>query len=87
MTNKRVVDIDWVNLLYRQVSEAQLEKIQDVTYKMSGILDSFFNFGSVFIQTAGPDPNFEFESVPNPDLVVRKINELLGKSVKVTKPL
>ncbi len=88
VTNKRIVDIDWLNLLFRQVSSAQIEKIQDVTYKMGGILDSFFNFGSVFIQTAGPDPNFEFEAVPNPERVVRKINELLGKPItKEGKPI
>lgn len=79
VTNRRVVDIDWLNLLYKQISSTQLEKIQDVTYKQGGILDSFFDFGNVFIQTAGTEANFEFIAVPQPEKVVRQINEILEK--------
>lgn len=77
VTNQRVVDIDWINLLYKQLASAQLARIQDVTYKQGGILDSFFNFGNVFIQTAGTEPNFEFESVPKPDQLVREIDRII----------
>ncbi len=79
VTNHRIVDIDWLNLLYRRHSSTQLEKIQDVTYKQGGILDSFFDFGTVLIQTAGTDPNFEFESVPQPNKVMSQLNELIEK--------
>lgn len=77
VTNERVVDIDWISLLYKQLSSTQLEKIQDVTYKQGGVLDSFFDFGNVFIQTAGTEPNFEFEAVPKPNEVVEEINRIL----------
>ncbi len=77
VTNERIIDVDWYNLLFKQVASAKLEKIQDVKYKQGGILDSFFNFGNVFIQTAGTEPNFEFESIPKPDQVVKLIEEVL----------
>lgn len=77
VTNDRVVDIDWLSLLYKQLSSTQLEKIQDVTYNQGGILDSFFDFGNVLIQTAGNEPNFEFEAVPKPERVVRQIHKVL----------
>lgn len=80
VTNERVVDIDWENLLYKQISSTQLEKIQDVTYKQGGIIDSFFDFGNVYIQTAGTEPNFEFDAVPKPEHVVRQINAILEKT-------
>ena len=77
VTNERIVDIDWYSLLFKQLSSAQLNKIQDVTYKQSGIWDSFFDFGNVFIQTAGSEENFEFEAVPHPERVVRQIDEII----------
>lgn len=82
VTSHRVVDIDWYSLLYKQLSSTDLDKIQDVTYKQGGILDSFFDFGTVLVQTAGTEPNFEFEEVPQPEHVVRQINEIVGENKK-----
>ena len=55
------------------MSEAQLEKIEDVTHKQLGILGSFFDVGSVYIQTAGTAQNIEFTNVPRP----RDIQDIL----------
>ena len=77
VTNERVVDIDFLHLLYKEFSEARLEKVQDLSYKTGGIFAAFFNFGDVAIQTAGELPNFEFDSVPRPDHVVSTISELV----------
>jgi membrane protein YdbS with pleckstrin-like domain len=77
VTNERVVDVDWLNLLYKKLSTTQLGRIQDVTYKQGGLLDLFFDYGDVFIQTAGTEQNFEFEKVPQPQSVVRAIDELI----------
>lgn len=77
VTNDRIVDIDWVNLLYKNLSSAKLDRVQDISFKQAGIFDLFFNYGDVLIQTAGAEANFEFDSVPKPDLVVREINELI----------
>jgi DNA integrity scanning protein DisA with diadenylate cyclase activity len=75
-----VVDIDFIHLLYKEFSEARLNKIQDITYKTGGILATLFNYGNVLIQTAGELPNFEFELVPHPDQVVQIIGEIAEKS-------
>lgn len=75
VTNERIVDIDFVHLLYKQFSEARLTNIQDITYKTGGIVDTMFNMGNVHIQTAGETPNFEFMSVPNPEKIVKIISE------------
>ncbi len=79
VTNQRIVDVDWVNLLYKQFSSTGLEKIQDVNFRQAGIFDLFFDYGDVHIQTAGKEQNFEFASVPRPDDVVSQINDLLKK--------
>jgi len=75
VTNERIVDIDFVNLLHKDISETQLERVQDISYKTSGILATMFNFGDVTIQTAGEMPNFMFERVPRPSEVVDIISD------------
>lgn len=78
VTNKRIVDIDFIHLLYKEFSEARLDKIQDISFKSSGIFSVFFDFGDAYVQTAGGDmPNIEFLSVPRPAKVVEAISELL----------
>lgn len=66
VTTERVIDFDFVNLIYKEVSDADINKIQDVTYKMGGVIRTLFNFGTVLIQTAAEVENFDFEDVPNP---------------------
>lgn len=77
ITNKRVIDIDFENLVYRQISFATLDKIQDVTVKSGGGAMILFNYGDVFIQTAGEIPNIEFERIPRPDKVSHILKGLI----------
>lgn len=82
VTNERIVDIDFLHLLYKQFSEARLVNIQDITYKTGGIIETMFNFGTVLVQTAGTAPNFEFGAVPNPDQIVKIISEAAEEAKK-----
>ena len=76
ITDERIIDVDFYNLIYKDVSEAEIEKIQDVSYRMGGVIRTLFNFGDVFIQTAAEKPNFEFLAVPKPDKVAKLLQEL-----------
>lgn len=76
VTNERVVDIDQKNLLYHVTSELNLGSLEDVTVEVRGILANFFDFGTVYIQTAGTKRNFEFENIPNPHSVAKLILDL-----------
>lgn len=64
ITDERIVDVDFINILYHKYSEAQLERIEDVTHRPVGILSSIFDYGNVYVQTAGSKPEFLFDSVP-----------------------
>jgi len=66
ITDQRIVDVDFINVLRHEFSEAQLEKIEDVTHSVSGLLGTIFDFGTVTIQTAGAQPEFQFNNVPRP---------------------
>jgi uncharacterized membrane protein YdbT with pleckstrin-like domain len=76
VTNERVVDIDIYYLLYKHFAEAELEKIQDISYESGGIIATIFDYGNVSIETAGEAPNLEFEKVPYPERVVETIRSL-----------
>jgi uncharacterized membrane protein YdbT with pleckstrin-like domain len=76
VTDERIIDIDFYNLIYKEVSDANIDKIQDVTYKMGGVVRTIFNYGDVIIQTASEMPNFDFLAVPKPDKVASILQEL-----------
>lgn len=76
VTDRRVVDIDFHNLIYKEVSDADVDKVEDVTYSMGGVVRAIFNYGDVLIQTAAEKRQFKFEAVPNPDRVAKIIQEL-----------
>jgi len=76
ITNKKIVDVDFLHLFYKQISETSLENVQDITHRTVGFLQNHFDYGDVVIQTAGETQNFEFLSVPDPDGVQKKILEL-----------
>lgn len=76
VTNKRIVDVDFHNLIYKEVSDAEIEKVQDVTYTVGGVARTLFNYGDVLIQTAAERTEFKFDAVPDPDRVAKIIQEL-----------
>lgn len=76
ITDERVVDVDFHNLIYKEISDAEIEKIEDVTVTQGGVMQTVFNYGSVLIQTAAEKPQFEFEDVPNPALVAKVLQGL-----------
>ena len=78
VTNMRIIDIDFYNLIYKQVSDTNLGNVQDLTYNMGGVVRTIFNYGDVFIQTAAEVTEFEFLAVPHPDKVVKVIEDQLG---------
>ncbi len=79
VTNIRVVDIDFSGLIYKNIAATKLSLIQDVSLIQSGAVRTFFNYGDVFVQTAGTYTNFEFEAAPQPENAVHIIEDLIGK--------
>jgi membrane protein YdbS with pleckstrin-like domain len=55
VTSDRIIDIDQTGLFKREVNELAISNIQDVTYKQTGLIQTFFGFGQVIVKTAGSD--------------------------------
>ena len=86
VTDERIIDVDFKNLIYKNITTTKIERIEDVTYNVSGALPSFMNFGNVLIQTAGAgiemtpqgtSPYIEIFNTPQPAKVAKLINELI----------
>ncbi|OGM24616.1 hypothetical protein A2962_01540 [Candidatus Woesebacteria bacterium RIFCSPLOWO2_01_FULL_39_61] len=76
VTDERIVEVDFVNLFYREITDANIDQIQDVTVEVGGAIRTYLHYGDVVIQTAAEVPKIEFEDVPNPDKVAKILREL-----------
>ncbi len=82
VTNDRIIDIEQNGLFNRVISEQRLYRVQDVTAEVKGPIQTFFNFGRVYIQTAAEHERFVFEDVAEPYQVKKVIIELHEKALE-----
>ena len=82
VTNIRIIDIDYSEIVFENVAATKLSQVEDVSYAQIGLFRSIFDYGDVHVQTAGTASNFEFLAVPHPENVIRIINNLLGRKQK-----
>jgi len=75
VTGNRIVNIDQKGLFKREVSTLRIERIQDVTFEVNGIIATILGFGDVHVQTAGETEEFVIKGIANPERVKRKILE------------
>jgi membrane protein YdbS with pleckstrin-like domain len=80
VTNQRIVDIDFVYLLAQEVSATRISQVEDVTYRKIGFFPSLFDYGNVYVSTAGPESNIEFLRVPEPKQITQTLINLMGKA-------
>jgi membrane protein YdbS with pleckstrin-like domain len=73
ITNKRLIDIEQHSLFKREVSILELNKIQDITSEVKGILATLLNYGNINVQTAGSDKNFFISDIEKPNEVREKL--------------
>lgn len=76
VTDERVFDVDFYNLVDRDISDANIEDIQDVTSSIRGAIRTSFDYGDIFIQTSAEVPQIDFEAVPHPDEVAKILRDL-----------
>ncbi|MCK5026939.1 MAG: PH domain-containing protein [Candidatus Pacebacteria bacterium] len=66
LTNKNVIDVEQRGLFSRELSTFRLDKIQDVTTEVSGLIPTFLKFGAIHIQTAGEGRDFLIRGISKP---------------------
>ena len=81
ITDQRVVNIDQKSLFKRRVSEIELERIQDISHEINGVMATSFDFGTVIISSAGGD-NIELREISAPAEVQDIIYKLVKEATK-----
>ena len=76
VTNHRIVDSTQNGFFNRTVSELHLARIQDISVQTKGVIQTFFKFGDLQVQTAGTEERFNFSQIPNPGQVKDEIMKL-----------
>lgn len=66
ITTKRLIYINQIGLFSRRVSISRLDRIQDATGEIHGLIPTLLDYGSVTIQTAAEEQAFVIHDVPNP---------------------
>lgn len=82
VTSDRVIDIEQRGLFNREFSEFRLERVQDVTVEVAGIIPTLLHYGDVHIQTAGEEREFIFRQVPYPHRIKDKTLQAYERKLK-----
>jgi hypothetical protein len=77
ITDERIIDLDFISMVHKDVSITKIDRIEDITYLKIGFIASLFDFGTVLIQTAATQQQIQFENVPRPSRVTSLLNELI----------
>jgi len=90
ITNLRMLNVSQEGLLARKISELSLGQVQNVSTQMDGFLRSYFNYGTLIVETAGEGTTggpgrtglkgyFSIDDIPDPNRIARAILELHRK--------
>ncbi len=86
LTSERIIEAKQKGLFNREVKEIDLEKVQDITYSVSGFLSTVMELGNVKIKSVS-GMEIEIESVSKPSVVREVIMKLIEKKGKNKKDL
>lgn len=76
ITTIHIVAVNQRGVLDREVSYMEYSRIQDVFFEKEGLLQTFFGYGRLKVQTAGMSQEFVVDNIANVELVAKKIIEL-----------
>ncbi|TSC92164.1 MAG: hypothetical protein CEN91_549 [Candidatus Berkelbacteria bacterium Licking1014_85] len=80
ITSTRIISFDQRGFFYRAMTEATLDKIQNISHIIKGAVRTIFNFGTVIIQTAGQNAkDVTLEDIPHPLKIQQEIMDIASE--------
>ena len=76
ITDLRVIDVDQHGFFDRIVTEATYPHMEEVTYRIKGMLATIFRYGTVRIRIAGDAADIEVSAAKNPSKIQDLLNDL-----------
>jgi len=84
LTNQRIVAIKQRRYFNREVSSILLNRVQDVTTNVRGVIPSLLGFGTINVQSAGAENEFCMRGIPDAeemrDLILKYVPDEAPKS-------
>lgn len=66
VTNEKLTQMLYLSIFNRKISQLSIGDVQDVTVKQIGLFPRMFNYGTLIVETAGEQNNYDFTYTPNP---------------------
>lgn len=82
VTDERILDIIQTSFFIRTTAELDLSRVQDISVRTSGFIQTIFDYGDVEVQSAGAVNKFLFRQVAHPQMVKDKIMKLVAEAKK-----
>lgn len=79
ITTERILDIEQRAFFVRDVSEFRLDRIQDLTIEIQGLIPTMLDFGTIKVETAGETASFTMKTIPRPVQIQKIISEQMNK--------
>ncbi|MBI4040146.1 PH domain-containing protein [Candidatus Daviesbacteria bacterium] len=76
VTNLHLINVGLNSLLNKNVTQNGLADVESVSSSVTGVFGELFNFGNVVVETAAEKLEINFQSVPQPDFVADRIQDL-----------
>lgn len=73
ITPERLIHITQIGLFSRHVAELSLLRVQDVSARTNGYIQTLFQYGEVMVESAGDAPNFVITFAPKPHIIANTI--------------
>jgi len=80
VTNRRIIDIDYQRLFDRNIAMLRLDRVQDVTTHVTGVVGTLLRYGAVVVQTAGSDKQFVIDQIADPERLRDVISHAAGEA-------
>lgn len=77
ITDERIIDVDFLSMIYKDISTTKIDKIEDITSLNAGFLGSLVDYGTLIIQTSATKQELLFEDTPHPSRVAKLLNDLI----------
>lgn len=66
VTSEKIAQQLYLSLFSKKISQLSIADVQDSTVTQNGIFPHMFNYGTVIIETAGEQRNYNFTFAPSP---------------------
>lgn len=78
LTSERVIDIDQQGMFSRVVSECLYQNIQEMSFRVTGVLGTLFHVGTLMVHTSGDRADLHISGIKDP----QRVQELISKIQK-----